>query len=236
MIRINLLPHREVKRAQRKKDFILFAVMTVVAAGAVVFFGGTYFGNRIDSQNARNNFIKEETKKLEDQIKEIANLRQELASLKARQTAVENLQTDRTLPVHLLDELVKHMPEGVHLKQIKQDDLRVTINGVAQSNERVSELLRATAYNTPWLEKPELVEIKAINIPMPNGKDARRVYEFQVIATLKRPVKPDEKPATTAEAPSIRAPGAPTGSPAAPNASVTPALAANQAAAPAPSK
>ncbi len=207
MIRINLLPHREAKRVQRKKDFMLFAVMAGIAGAAVTFFGGTYLNNRIEAQQERNAFIKKETEKLDEQIKEIANLRQELASLKARQTAVENLQTDRTLPVHLLDELVKHVPEGVHLRQIKQDDLKITFFGFAQSNERVSELLRATAYNTPWIEKPELVEIKSTEMATSPGREARRIYDFQMSALLKRPVRAEDKPATTAEA-------TPTGAPA----------------------
>jgi type IV pilus assembly protein PilN len=211
MIRINLLPHREARRIQRKKDFVLFCTMAAVVGGAVIFFGGTYLNSRIDNQASRNNFIRAETKKLEDQIKEIANLRQELASLKARQTAVENLQTDRTLPVHLLDELVKHVPEGVHLKVIKQDDMKITLSGIAQSNERVSELLRATAYTTAWLEKPELVEIKSNVLQNPQGRDGRRIYEFQMNALLKRPQKPEDKPAVTADAAAApKVAGAPT--------------------------
>jgi type IV pilus assembly protein PilN len=223
MIRINLLPHREAKRIQRKKDFVLFAVMAGVVGGAVTFFGGTYLNNRIEAQQARNTFIKKETEKLDEQIKEIANLRQELASLKARQTAVENLQTDRTLPVHLLDELVKHVPEGVHLRQIKQEDLKITFTGFAQSNERVSELLRATAYNTAWIEKPELVEIKSADLATAPGREARRIYDFQMSALLKRPVRSEDKPATTAEAAPAGATGVSTSMAAAPNTSAAPA-------------
>ncbi len=223
MIRINLLPHREAKRVQRKKDFVLFAVMSAVVGGAIAFFGGTYLNSRIEAQQARNNFIKLETEKLDEQIKEIANLRQELASLKARQTAVENLQTDRTLPVHLLDELVKHVPEGVHLRQIKQEDLKIVFVGFAQSNERVSELLRATAYNTAWIEKPELVEIKSADLPTAPGREPRRIYEFQMSALLKRPVRAEDKPATTAEAAVPGAPGGSTSMASAPTVTAAPA-------------
>ena len=140
------------------------------------------------------------------QIKEIATLRSEIAALKARQQAVENLQSDRTLPVHLLDELVKRVPEGIFLRSIKQDDLKVTLIGVAQSNDRVSELLRQLSYQTPWLEKPELVEIKAGIISGDkndkNVKEPKRAFDFTLTTLLKRPGKPEApdaaKPTTAA--------------------------------------
>ncbi len=112
------------------------------------------------AQQARNDFLKAEIGRLELQIKDIATLRAEIEALKARQKAVEGLQTDRNIPVYLLDELVKQTPEGVYLTSIKQTGQVVLVSGMAQTNERVSEFLRNTLYNSPWLERPELVEIK----------------------------------------------------------------------------
>ena len=193
MIRINLLPHREMRRERRKKDFIGLCVLTAVAAGGVAFLVGMGINRQISAQSERNAFIEAENKKLDQQIKEIANLRQEIDALKARQTAVENLQSDRTLPVHLLDELVKHTPEGIFLKTIKQDDKKVLLNGFAQSNERVSELLRNLANVSPWPERPELIEIKSVMIGQANTKEARQIYEFSLNTLVKGPASVDAK-------------------------------------------
>jgi type IV pilus assembly protein PilN len=173
MILINLLPHREEKRRRRKQAF--FAVLGFAAlAGALV------------TQQERNAFLQSEIAKLDEQIKDIANLRAEIDALKARQRAVEDLQTDRNMPVHLLNELVKQTPEGVYLTSIRQDGQMVSVSGVAQTNERVSELLRNTAYNSPWLERPELIEIKAANVRA-EGREQRRLFEFSMRIALKRP-------------------------------------------------
>ena len=208
MIRINLLPHREMRRERRKKDFLGLGIFCAVLSAGACFLMVTFIAQLISSQSARNEFIKAENAKLEVQIKEIASLRADIAALKARQQAVENLQSDRTLPVHLLDELVKRVPEGIFLKTIKQEDLKVTFTGIAQSNDRVSELLRQLSYQTPWLEKPELVEIKAGVIGDKNAKDAKRAFEFNLNAFLKRPGKPEgvaAAPAKTAAAPTAAA-------------------------------
>lgn len=187
MIRINLLPHREMRRERRKKDFVAFVLLVVVLGASVSLLIALGIGQRIDVQQARNDFIKRENDKLDAQIKEIALLRQEIESLRARQQAVENLQRDRTLPVHVMDELVKYTPDGIYFKQVKQEERKVSMTGVAQSNERVSNLLRSLSYETPWLERPELVEIKAAQVGKPDAKDARRVFEFAVNATVKAP-------------------------------------------------
>lgn len=199
-IRINLLPHREMRRERRKKDFIGLLTLCAIAAAGVAFAVGLGINQQIDSQVARNEFIKGENAKLDEQIKEIASLRDEINSLKARQGAVESLQSDRTTPVHLLDELVKQTPEGIFLKQIKQDDRRVTLVGFAQSNERVSELLRNLANQTVWIERPELIEIKSTPLGGPNAnrdkdKEGKVVYEFSMTASVKAPaaVKPATK-------------------------------------------
>lgn len=186
MILINLLPHREEKRARRKQAF--FAGLGLAAAVGVAAAGLWYLvlQQMITSQQERNAYLTAEIKKLEEQIKDIATLRAEIEALKARQKAVEDLQTDRNMPVHLLNELVKQTPEGVYLTAIKQDGQNVTVNGIAQTNERVSEFLRNTAYNSPWVQRPELVEIKAATITTAN-KEQKRLFDFSVRLGLKRP-------------------------------------------------
>ncbi len=194
MININLLPHREMRRERRKKEFVGLAAFTAIAAGGVAFMVVTTISQMISSQEGRNDFIKKENAALDVKIAEIATLQADIDSLKARQGAVENLQADRTLPVHLMDELVKRVPEGIQLKEIKQEDLKVTFSGLAQSQDRVSEVIRQLAYQTTWLEKPELGEIKAITVTPEKGreKDATRAFEFRLTAFLKRPGKPDD--------------------------------------------
>ncbi|MFO1272885.1 MAG: PilN domain-containing protein [Rubrivivax sp.] len=200
MILINLLPHREEKRRQRKRAFFVglgaSAVLGLVAVG--VWY--TVLQQMTAAQASRNEFLQAEIKRLESQIKDIANLRAEIEALKARQKAVEDLQTDRNTPVYLLNELVKQTPEGVYLTEIKQSGAVVAVKGVAQTNERVSEFLRNTLYNSPWLEKPELVEIKATT---PNAKDReqRRLFEFQMRVSIKR----SQAPAAAASAPAAPA-------------------------------
>ena len=182
MVRINLLPHRAEKRAQRRRDFYVLLGLAFGAAVVLVIAIGFVINGYIGVQTDRNEFIKGENKKLDEQIKEIASLRQELEGLKARQQAVEDLQADRNLPVHLLDELVKQVPEGVYLQNLKQDNLRVALTGLAQSNERVSELLRNIG-NSAWVSAPELVEIKAVSL----GRDSKRLFQFTINVTINRP-------------------------------------------------
>jgi len=200
VILINLLPHREVKRAQRKRAFFVglgAAFLTGVLVAGVWY---TVVQQLTAVQISRNQFLKDEIARLDREIKDIATLRQEIDALKARQGAVEDLQSDRNVPVHLLNELVKQTPEGVFLTTINQNGQVVAVTGFAQSNERVSELLRNTFYNSPWLEKPELVEIKAS--VQGQGRDSRRVFEFSMRVSLKRPQPP-------AAAPPVGAPTAP---------------------------
>ncbi|MCO5101930.1 MAG: PilN domain-containing protein [Burkholderiaceae bacterium] len=186
--RINLLPHREMRRERRKKDFVMAGLLTAILAGVGCVLVALAIDSRIDEQRARNEFIRAENAKLDTQIKEIATLRAEIESLRARQAAVESLQTNRTIPVHLMDELVKHVPEGLYLKSMRQDERKVTLVGYAQSNERVSDLLRNLANNTPWLERPELVEIKAVQLgdAKANAKEtSRRLFEFSLNALVR---------------------------------------------------
>jgi type IV pilus assembly protein PilN len=137
------------------------------------------------NQQHRNQFLSTEIARLEAQIKDIATLKAEIEALKARQKAVEDLQTDRNVPVRLLNELVKQTPEGVYLTTIKQSGIVVAVNGVAQTNERVSELLRNTAYNSEWLARPELVEIRVST--QGAGRDQRRMFDFSMRLNLKQP-------------------------------------------------
>ena len=192
MILINLLPHREEKRRQRKRAF--FATLVASALLGLVITGIWYAGLQqlTAAQQARNDFLKAEIARLEVQIKDIATLRAEIEALKARQKAVEGLQTDRNIPVHLLDELVKQTPEGVYLTSIKQSGQGVLVTGMAQTNERISEFLRNTLYNSPWLEKPELVEIKTAAAAAGAGAGAnaagqRRLNEFSMRLNIKQP-------------------------------------------------
>ena len=200
MILINLLPHREEKRKQRKRAF--FVGLGASAALGVVATGLWYtvLQQMTSAQQDRNAFLQAEIARLDTQIKDIATLRGEIEALKARQKAVEDLQTDRNIPVHLLDELVKQTPEGVYLTAIRQNGQVVAVNGVAQTNERVSELLRNTLYNSPWLEKPELVEIKAIQVTTAT-REQRRLFEFSMRVSLKRPQNNAPPPGIPASAP-----------------------------------
>ncbi len=186
MILINLLPHREERRQRRKRTF--FAGLGVAAAVGLVIGGVWYLvlQQMIGTQQERNAYVSAEIKKLEEQIKDIATLKAEIDGLKARQQAVENLQTDRNIPVYLFNELVKQTPEGVYLTVIKQDGQVVSVNGIAQTNERVSQFLRNTAYGSAWLEKPELVEIKAATVQTAN-REQKRLFDFSVRVSLKRP-------------------------------------------------
>jgi type IV pilus assembly protein PilN len=202
VILINLLPHREEKRQQRKRAFFVGLGACAIGGAAIVGVWYSVLQRMTTAQEERNQFLKTEIARLDSQIKDIATLRAEIEALKARQRAVEDLQTNRNIPVHLLNELVKQTPEGVFLNTIRQNGQVVTVTGTAQTNERVSELLRNTLYNSPWLEKPELVEIKASNVTTAN-KEQRRLFEFSMRVSLKRP--PTSAPAAAASAP--RAPG-----------------------------
>ncbi|NMM36612.1 MAG: PilN domain-containing protein [Glaciimonas sp.] len=200
MIRINLLPHREEKRKKRQSEFYAMLGLAGTVAALIVILVGFGIGNKISSQEQRNNFIKAENAKLDIQIKEISMLKQEIEGLKARQQAVEDLQGDRNQPVYLMDELVKQTPEGIYLRAFKQDGQRVVMNGYAQSNERVSEFLRNLSNNSSWLNLPELVEIRSANLGQ--GKDAKKVFEFTINVGIKRPRdKESDSPANTGASP-----------------------------------
>lgn len=185
MILINLLPHREATRKRRKEAFqatmVLSALVGLLIIGAVYW----WYQMMIEDQQAKNSMLRAEITVLESQIKEIAGLEDEITALRARQKAVEDLQSDRNLPVHMLNELVAQLPDGVYLTSIKQEGLVVTMQGTAQSNERVSEMLRNLSEGTPWISKPELAEIvaKTVNV---TPKDQRRAAAFNLRFQLTR--------------------------------------------------
>ena len=179
-VRVNLLPHREERRKRARQHFAVLAgaagVVGLLIVGAVHVVNAT----RIDDQDKRNAFLKSEIAKLDKEIDEIKKLKDEIAALLARKQAIETLQADRAQTVHLLEELVRQMPEGVYLRSAKQAGLRVNVTGYAQSNARVSSLMR-NLESSPWLGAPVLVEIKAASV------DKRRVSEFNLNFSLKPP-------------------------------------------------
>lgn len=185
MILINLLPHREAARKRRREVFFITLGISAVVGGLISGAIFLWYAAQISTQQNRNTVLATEIKRLETQIKDIATLQEEIAALRARQQAVEDLQADRNAPVHLLNELVRLLPEGVYIQSLKQDGQQVTLTGVAQSNERVSELLRNLGNNSPWLTRPDLVEIVAGNVQLA-PREQRRVSNFTMRVRLLR--------------------------------------------------
>jgi type IV pilus assembly protein PilN len=186
VILINLLPHREERRKRRKVAYFVGLGVAAVAGLAIVGVWYLLVQQLTAAQQERNRFLSAEIGKLEVQIKDITALKAEIESLKARQKAVENLQTDRNIPVYVLSELVRQTPEGVYFTSVKQDGQTLVLSGIAQTNERVSELLRNTAYNSQWLARPELVEIKVANVQTAS-REQKRLFDFSVRVSIKRP-------------------------------------------------
>ena len=179
MIRINLLPHREEKRKAKRQQFYGLLGLVSVLAGVIVFLVITVIDGYISAQDAKNDFLKKEIVALDKQIDQIKRLKEQTQALLARKQIIEALQRDRAEAVLLLSELVKQMPEGVYIRSMKQTGARIALIGYAQSNARVSTLMR-NIEASPWLEKPQLVEIKAVTV------DKRRLSEFSLNAAVKR--------------------------------------------------
>lgn len=203
VILINLLPHREVARKLRRDVFNVSVGLAALAGGLLAGIIFLWFQTQITSQQGKNQLLQAEIKQFDDQIKDIASLESEIAALRARQQAVEDLQADRNMPVHLLTELVRQLPDGVYVASMRQDNQNVTLQGVAQSNERVSELLRNLANNTPWFSKPELVEIVSGSVTLA-PRDQRRVANFTIRVRLTR-ASEAEKMGAVATAPAVAA-------------------------------
>jgi len=190
MIRINLLPHREAKRKQKQAAFAAMLVLGGLLGAAIVLMVGGWNASRIAIQEERNAVLSTENAELDKKIKDIATLKEEINALKSRQQAVEDLQGDRNQPVYLFDELVRQTPEGVYLKGFEQDGQRVVLNGYAQSQERVAELLRNLSGNSPWLERPDLTEVKAATLTQ--NKVVRKAVEFTLAVAIKRARESEE--------------------------------------------
>ena len=177
--RINLLPHREERRKRGRQHFAVLAGLTAALGLVIVGAGYLYISRQITTQEERNAFLKSEIAKLDKEIAEIKKLKDEIAALLARKQIIETLQADRAQTVHLLDQLVRQMPEGVYLKSVRQRGLGVNLIGYAQSNARVSTLMR-NIESSPWLADPKLVEIKAVTV------NKKRLSEFNLNLAVKR--------------------------------------------------
>ncbi len=197
MILINLLPHREAARKRRSDIFNASLAASALFGGLIAGAVFLWYQAEISAQQTTNSALETEIKRLEGQIKDISGLEAEIAALRARQQAVEDLQSDRNLPVHLLTELVNQLPDGVYISKMAQADQIVTLNGVAQSNERVSDLLRNLSNNTPWFTKPELVEIVAGSVSL-GARDQRRVSNFVMRVRLVRASEAEKATKTAA--------------------------------------
>lgn len=160
MPHVNLLPWREELRKRRQKEFAVMSVAAVLSMLAIIMFVHLYFNSMIAYQQDRNHFLEQEISKLDKKIEEIKELDNEKARLIARMQIIQQLQASRPEIVHLFDELVYAVPDGVYFTQIQQKDRQITLNGMAQSNARVSSLMRKLSQSM-WLEKPKLIQIKA---------------------------------------------------------------------------
>lgn len=186
--KINLLPHREERRKRARTHFGVMGAMTAALGATIVAAVWFVYQQRISQQDDRNRFMKSEIAKLDKEIDEIKEVKDKIAALLARKQVIETLQTDRVQTVYLLDELVRQMPEGVFLRSVKQRGAGIDLVGYAQSNARVSTLMR-NIESSPWLAAPNLIEIKAVNL----GK--MRISEFNMKLVLKRPAAPEAKAA-----------------------------------------
>ncbi len=186
MMRINLLPHREEKRKARQKQFAILAGITAALGLVVAALLWVFFEGQVENQNGRNKYLNEEIAKLEKQIDEIKKIREETASLLAKKQVVEGLQSNRSEPVYLLDQLLRQLPEGLYLKSIKQVGTKINVTGYAQSNARVSAFMR-NIEASPYLENPNLIEIKAVIV------NTQRANEFSLDFSIKRAKADDGK-------------------------------------------
>jgi len=185
MIRINLLPHREQRRQARQRQFVSLSIGLAVLGIMVVIVVHGIFVAQIENQQSRNSLLKAEIGKLDEQIKEIDKLREQTQALLARKQVVETLQANRSEAVHLLDQIVRQLPDGIYLKSIKQSGTRIQVVGYAQSNARVSTLMR-NVEASPWVTSPELVEIKLVQLPPARGATPQQVNEFTLNMQTKR--------------------------------------------------
>ncbi len=177
MIRINLLPHREEKRRTQQLQFIVLSVISLVLGAVVVGLVHVAISTRISYQERRNTYLNQEITVLDKQISEIKKLREQTQALLARKNVVEDLQSTRSDVVHLLDQLLRILPDGIYLKNVRQTGYVISLNGYAQSNARISTLMRSIE-DSPWLDTPTLIEIHAV------GTGGARLSEFSLTFNL----------------------------------------------------
>jgi type IV pilus assembly protein PilN len=192
MIRVNLLPHRAEKRRARQLQFIILGAISLVLGALVVGFVHVAISTQISFQERRNAYLKQEITILDKQIEEIKKLREQTQTLLARKTVVENLQSTRSDVVHLLDQMLRILPEGVYLKSLKQTGLKIAMVGYAQSSARVSTLMRAVE-DSPWLDTPLLIEVHAVTV------GNTRISEFSLNFNLTKQTEPSVAVPVTAK-------------------------------------
>jgi len=185
IVRINLLPHREERRRARQRQFVSLAITLALLSLGIIALVHAVFSAQIENQNSRNRLLKTEIAKLDEQIKEIDRLREQIQAVISRKQVVETLQANRSEAVHLLDQLVRQLPDGVYLRAIKQAGTKVTLTGYAQSNARVSTLMR-NIESSPWVGQPELVEIKLVPAPGSPPAAGLKMSEFTLNPQVKR--------------------------------------------------
>ncbi|MFL6617979.1 MAG: PilN domain-containing protein [Povalibacter sp.] len=155
MPRINLVPWREAERKEKRQEFAVGAVGALVLAAAIAFTVNLQMSSAIDHQNERNQYLKDEIGKLDKQIAEILDLEQQKQRLLARMQVIEQLERSRAEVVHLFDQMVRTLPDGIYLTSIKQTERKVQLRGVAQSSTRVSSYMR-NIDASEWLQDPSL--------------------------------------------------------------------------------
>lgn len=200
MIRINLLPHRAEKRRARQIQFIAFSVISVVLGAMIVGFVHVAIMTQIDYQERRNAYLNKEIVILDKQIDEIKKLREQTKSLLARKTVVENLQSTRADVVHLMDQMLRILPDGVYLRSLKQTGKKISVIGYAQSNARVSTLMRSIE-DSPWLEAPTLIEIHAASVGGSRLSEFSLTFNLKMQAPLAKPAASTVKPSSNKASP-----------------------------------
>lgn len=192
-IRMNLLPYREGRRKEASKKFLAGFGLAI---GAVFFIAGAVhviIAGYISEQNYRNEFMKGQNAQLDDRIKEIASLKENIDAVKAQQEIIGKLQGDRAAPAHLLDEMVRLTPDGMYINTLTQKGNDIQIVGTSQSSDLVSSLM-VSIQSSAYLIRPELVEIKATAI-----KEGRRMQQFTMKFSL-RTAKDDAADAKDSQA------------------------------------
>ncbi|WP_036300865.1 PilN domain-containing protein [Methylotenera sp. L2L1] len=197
MIRVNLLPHRQIRREARQREFGLMALFSAIAACAILFMAYTIINSKVQSQLERNQRLNNAITKLDKEIADIKDLKEQISAMLERKQVVENLQTNRSQAVIVFDEISRQLPEGMYIKSFKQEGKVITIEGVADTNARVATLVR-NFNQSNWLESPILIEIKAITV----GVQKQNLFTLKV--SLKTPITETDDAGAKATAGSAR--------------------------------